>query len=144
MSVTGVVGYTNVFKFGAIASPEVYTVLNGVNSISISGDKVSVEKTTTMSASSTGVDTFIPGTQDPGSCDVKGYYIPGDTSQIGTAPSIEAYRLAAQPIAFTVLYGSSNSCTFQGIIESFTFAFPLDKPATYDIKIKITGLKVYV
>jgi hypothetical protein len=90
-------------------------------------------------ATTGGIDTYITGTQDPGSADVKAFYLPGDTSQV----SLEAIRLAAQPVAMKATYGTSNSCTFTGIVESFTPSIPLDKPATLDIKIKLSGPRVF-
>ena len=129
-----VVGIGDSFEFATVASPTTFTTLAGVQSISFSGDKVATEKTTTM-ATANGVDTFISSTQDPGSVDVKCLYEPGDTTQI----ALEAIRLAGQAVQMKALYGSSNSTTFSGIVESLTRAFPLDKPATLDVKIKITG-----
>jgi hypothetical protein len=132
--VQGTVGLGDSFEFATVASPTVYTVLDGVQSISFSGDKVVMEKTTQM-ATPSGVDTFISATQDPGTVDVKCLYQPGDASQI----ALEAIRLAGAAVNFKALYGSSNSTAFSGIVESMTRAFPLDKPATLDVKIKITG-----
>lgn len=129
-----IVGIGDQFEFATVASPTTFTALVGVQSISFSGDKVQVEKTTTM-ATANGVDTFISSTQDAGSVDVKCLYEPGDATQI----SLEAIRLAGQAVQMKALYGSSNSTTFSGIVESMTRAFPLDKPATLDVKIKITG-----
>ena len=129
-----VVGIGDSFEFATVASPTTFTTLVGVQSINFSGDKVATEKTTTM-ANADGVDTFIGSTQDPGSCDVKCLYEPGDSTQV----ALEAIRLAAQPVQMKALYGSSNSTTFSGIVESMTRAFPLEKPATLDVKIKITG-----
>jgi hypothetical protein len=139
MSGTPYVGIGDSFEFASVASPTTFTTLDGVQNVAISGDKVATEKTTTM-ATTNGVDTFISSTQDPGTCDVKGLFYPGDASQV----ALEAIRLAGQPVAMKVLYGSSNSCAFTGIVESLTPAFPLEKPATLDIKIKITGPKTYV
>ena len=139
MSGTPYVGIGDSFEFASVASPTTFTTLDGVQNVAISGDKVATEKTTTM-ATTNGVDTFISSTQDPGTCDVKGLFYPGDASQV----ALEAIRLAGQPVAMKVLYGSSNSCAFTGIVESLTPAFPLEKPATLDVKIKITGPKVYV
>jgi hypothetical protein len=130
-----IIGYTNQFEFATVASPTTFTALAGVNAISLSGDKVASEKTTVMSATSTGVDSFVPSTQDPGSCDVKGLFYPGDTTQT----ALEAIRVAGSTVAMKVTYGTSNSCTFYGFVESFTPAFPLEKPATFDLKIKITA-----
>lgn len=139
MSGIPIVGIGDSFEFATVASPTTFTTLAGVNSCAISGDKVATEKTTTM-ATTNGVDTFIGSTQDPGTADVKGFFLPGDTSQV----ALEAIRLAGVAVAMKILYGSSNSCAFSGIVESFTPSFPLEKVATFDLKIKISGLKTYV
>jgi hypothetical protein len=73
-----IVGIGDAFEFASVASPSVYITLAGVNSIARTGDKVAVEKTTTM-ATANGVDTFISSTQDPGGVDVKGLWYPADT-----------------------------------------------------------------
>jgi len=135
---TPIVGVGDSFEFATVASPSTYTALAGVQSIAISGDKVQTVKTTTM-ATSGGVDTFISSTQDPGTCDVKGLFYPGDTTQT----ALEAIRLAGSVVNFKALYGSGNSCAFSGIVESFTPSFPLEKEATFDLKVKISGAKTY-
>ena len=134
-----IVGIGASFEFATAASPTTFTTLAGVDNISVSGDKVATEKTTTMGTTN-GVDTFISSTQDPGSVDVKAFFLPGDTTQV----ALEAIRLSGAAIAMKALYGSSNSCSFTGIIESMTPSFPLEKPARLDIKIKISGVKTYL
>lgn len=134
--------YTGVgdqFEYASVSSPTTFSVLNGVQSIARSGDKVAIEKTTTM-ATTSGVDTFISSTQDPGSVDIKGLFYPGDTTQV----AFEAARLAGVAIEMKATYGSGNTLTFLGIIENFTPSFPLEKPATFDAKVKISGPAVYV
>jgi hypothetical protein len=133
-----IVGINDSFEFATVASPSTFTTLVGVDSISFSGDKVSTEKTTTM-ATTNGVDTFISSTQDPGSVDVKAFFLPGDATQV----ALEAIRLAGAAVQMKALYGTSNTCTFTGIVESMTPSFPLDKPARLDVKVKVTGAKVY-
>ena len=44
--VVGIVGIGDSFEFATVGSPMTYTVLDGVQSISFSGDKVATEKTT--------------------------------------------------------------------------------------------------
>lgn len=134
-----IVGIGDSFEFATVASPTTFTTLAGVTSIAISGDKVATEKTTTM-ATVNGVDTFIGSTQDPGTCDVKGFFLPGDTTQV----ALEAIRLAGVAVAMKALYGSTNSCSFTGLIESFTPSWPLEKSATFDLKVKISGVKTFV
>lgn len=136
---TPYVGIGDQLEFASIGSPSVYTVLAGVNSISRTGDKVQMEKTTTM-ATASGVDTFITSTQDPGGFDVKGLFYPGDATQT----ALEAIRAAGSFVNFKVLYGSSNSASFSAAVESFTPSFPLEKPASFDLKLKVSGPVTYV
>ena len=91
-------------------------------------------------ASLNGVDTFIGSTQDPGTADIKAFFYPGEVSQV----ALEAIRLAGIAVPCKVLYGSTNSCSFSGIVESMTTSFPMEKPARLDVKLKISGPKVYV
>jgi hypothetical protein len=126
------------FEYASVTSPTTYTALAGVTAITWSGDKVGTEKTTTMSTVN-GVDTYIANTQDPGSCDVKAFFLPGDTTQV----ALQGIRDAKQPVAMKATYGTSNSCSFTGIVESITPSIPLDKVATLDIKIKLSGAVVF-
>lgn len=134
MSSNPIVGLGDLFEFATVASPSTYTTLAGVQSIDFTADKVLTEKTTTMSTLD-GVDTFISATQDPGTVDVKGLFLPGDASQT----SLEAIRLAGVAVNMKVTYGTAHSSSFSGIVESMSKNFPLDKPASLDVKIKITG-----
>ena len=135
MSSNPIVGLGTSLEFASVSSPTTFTVLTGVSDIKFSGDKVTTVKTTNM-LTTDGVDTFISGTQDPGSCDVKCFYEPGDASQV----ALEAIRLAGQAIPFKVLYPLDlGSKSFSGIVESATIALPLDKDATIDYKIKLSG-----
>jgi hypothetical protein len=130
-----IVGIGASFQFAnTFSSPFVFTILNGVDSIAFSGDKVATEKTTTM-ATVNGVETYIGSVQEPGSVDVKAFWLPGDATQ----NALEVIRAAAQAVEFRANYGSSNSRSFDGIVESMTVSHPLDKPARLDIKIKLTG-----
>jgi hypothetical protein len=107
-------------------------------SFAVSGDKVEMQKTTTM-ATQNGVDTFIPSTQNPGTVDVKLFFYAVDTTQA----QLETYRAAGTLVPFKGTYGSSNAITFSGYIESLTPGWTLEKTATLDVKIQISGPKVY-
>src|ERR1700733_14869858 len=97
---SAIIGIGDSFEFASAASPTTYTTLNGVDSISFSGDKVATEKTTTM-ATANGVETYTSSTQEPGSVDVKAFFYPADTTQV----ALEAIRVAAQPVSMKALYG---------------------------------------
>jgi hypothetical protein len=136
---TPFVGLGTQFEFASVASPSVFTLLNEVESVTFSGDKVSTDKTTNM-LSTNGVDTYLGSTKEPGTCDVKCFYTPGDTSQI----AIEAIKNAGFAVNFQVIYPLTlGTATFSGIVESVTRALPLSKVATLDIKVKISGPVVY-
>jgi hypothetical protein len=111
-----------------------------VESVTFTGDKVATDKTTTM-LSTNGVDTYLGATKEPGSCDIKCWYAPGDASQM----AIEAIKQAGFGVNFQVIYPLSlGTASFFGIVESVTRAFPLSKVATLDIKVKISGPVTYV
>ena len=133
------VGLGTSFEFASVNSPSVFTLLNEVESVNFTGDKVECSKTTNM-LSTNGVDTYIGGTKEPGGCDVKCWYTPGDASQI----ALEAIRLAGYIVNFQVIYPLAlGTATFAGIVESITRTLPLAKPATFDVKIKISGPVTY-
>jgi hypothetical protein len=135
MSSTPIVGLGTTVEFSTVGSPTTYTVLNGVNDVKFSGDKVTTDKTTSM-LSPGGVDTRIAATQDPGTCDIKCYYLPGDDTQV----DLEAIRAAGQAVNFKVLYPMSlGSKSFSGIVETATISLPLDKTATIDYKVQLSG-----
>jgi len=129
-----IVGIGASFQFATVQSPINFTTLVGVDSIAFSGDKVATEKTTTM-ATVLGIETYIGSVQEPGSVDVKCFWEPGDASQA----ALEVIRLAATAVQMKATYGSSNSRTFSGIVESMTVTHSLDKPARLDVKIKLSG-----
>jgi hypothetical protein len=135
-TVTGISALGDQFEFATVSSPATYTTLNGVTSVSFSGDKTVMEKTTQL-GSAGGADTFLATTTDFGTVDIKGFFQPGDTTQV----ALEAIRIAGAAVNMKVLYGSSNSTSFTGLVESFTRnpAPSPEKLATFDVKVKISG-----
>ena len=132
---TPIVGLGTIVSYATVAAPTIFTPIVGVTSVAFSGDKVSTEKTTNMSTTS-GIDTYISGTQEPGTCDIKCTYEPGEPSQVG----LEAVRLAGAAVPFEVAYPLSlGGKNFSGIVESATISLPLDKLATIDYKVKLSG-----
>lgn len=126
------VGYGLSVTFGSGSPP---TDLAGITGVTFSGDKVATEKTTNM-ATPNGTDTFIASTDDPGTCDIKCWLLPGDSSQEALKTAKEAKAL----VPFTVtLPNSLGTRTFEGIVESATPAFPLEKNCTIDFKVKLSG-----
>jgi hypothetical protein len=132
---TPFVGLGTVVAFSPTVSPLEYETLVGVTSVSLTGDKVTTDKTTNM-LTVDGVDTYIAGTIEPGTCDIKAIYEPGDSSLI----ALEAARDARTAIPFEITYPLSLGVdTFLGIVETISTTIPLDKPATLDVKVKVTG-----
>ena len=129
------VGLGTAVEYATVLSPTIFVTIAGVQSVSMSGDKVSTAKTTNMQTTS-GVDTYISATQEPGTCDIKAFLEPGDSTQIG----LEAIRVAGAAVPFKlVLPLSLGSVAFSGIVESMTRSYPLDKPAELSIKVKLSG-----
>lgn len=136
MSVNPFVGLGTVVEFASVASPSTYTTLAGAKSAAFSGDKRAMEKTTTFSTTS-GTDTYIGSTLEPGMCDVKCDVYPADTSQ----EALKAIYVAGSTVNFQVVLPNSNGMrSFLGLVESFTPTIPSpEKSAQYDIKIKLSG-----
>jgi hypothetical protein len=133
------VGLGTTFEFESTGNPSILTVLAGVESVTFSGDKVSTDKTTTM-LTTNGVDTYIGSTKEPGTVDIKGFYYPGDASQI----AIEAVKNAGVAVQCQVIYPLGlGTATFLGIVENVTRGLPLAKVCSLDIKIKVTGAITY-
>src|ERR1700733_6642577 len=119
---TPITGIGDQFEFATVASPTTFTVLNGVDSLAFSGQKVSTLKNTTM-ATTNGVDTFNSATQTSGSLDVKGLFFPAEASQT----ALVAIMNSGAAVPMKVTYGTgSNSQSFTGIFESFVTSLPLD------------------
>lgn len=117
---------------GALTSPT--QLLAGVTSASQSGDKVSTDKTTNMQSPS-GIDTYIAGTQEPGSYDIKAQYLPADASHVALC-AVRDGKIAS---TFLVTFPGGSQRQFSAIVESYTPNVTLDKVSTVDIKVKITG-----
>lgn len=128
------VGLGTTVSYATVAAPTVFTSLLGILSVAQSGDKVSTDKTTDMLTAS-GVDTYISGTKEPGTFDVKAKFLRGDASHLG----LLVIRDAGAPVNFQINYPGGGFDNFSGIVESYTPTIPLDKVATVDIKIKVTG-----
>lgn len=131
---TPFVGLGTTFAFATVAAPTVFTTLAGANSVSFSGDKVATDKTTNFQSAS-GVETYIASTIEPGSVDVKAQFLRGDVTHLG----ILAVRDGKAPVNMLVSYPGGGFDSFSGIVESYTPSIQLEKVATVDIKIKITG-----
>ena len=128
-------GFGTAFEFATVLAPTTFTTLQGAEDYKFSGDKVATSKTTNM-LSASGVDTFIGGTSDPGSMDVKCQLLPADASQL----ALDVIRLAGYPVNMKLVSAITGaSRAFSGIVESASVDYPLDKVCTISYKFKITG-----
>jgi len=133
------VGLGTMFEFEATGNPSILITLAGVESVTFSGDKVATDKTTTM-LTTNGVDTYIGATKEPGTVDIKGFYYPGDASQI----AIETVKNAGVAVQCQVIYPLAlGTASFLGIVENVTRGLPLAKVCPLDVKVKVSGPIVY-
>lgn len=129
------VGLGTTVQFGPVGSLSTpTTTLAGVISAAQSGDKVSTDKTTNMQ-SVNGVDTYIAGTQEPGSYDIKAQYLPADSSQV----ALNAVRDGKTATSMLLTFPGGSQRQFMAIVESITPSVTLDKVSMIDVKVKITG-----
>jgi hypothetical protein len=82
---------------------------------------------------------FIAGLEDPGEISAKFNVIPGDTTQAALIAAKDGTTHT-----FMVSYpGNVRTITFSGIITGLDESIQDDKPATFALKVKVSGAKTY-
>jgi len=136
-----VLGLGSILEFASVAQPTQFTTLGGYHDGGFSGNKIATDKTT-ASNSTNGVETYIGGLEEPGSFDAKCFFLPGDASQI----ALEAIKVGRTAVNFKYIMKNPDgtaitggTASFLGIVEQMERKFPIDKTATLDVKVKVTG-----
>lgn len=122
-------------KTGDAASPEVFTAVTEVQTVSFSGDKVDTVDVT--HAASPGANReFIATLGDNGTMQFTANLLPTDTTQI----NLKTKRDAKAPINWQVVLPSAlGKFSFAGIITGIDRNLDFSKEAKITVKVKITG-----
>jgi predicted secreted protein len=122
-------------KTGDAASPEVFTGVSEVQTVSFSGDKVDVVDVT-HALSPGGNREFIATLGDNGTMQFTANWLPADTTHI----NLKTKRDAKAPINWQVtLVPSAVKLSFAGIITGIDRNLDFNKEAKLTVKVKITG-----
>lgn len=135
MAATAVtIGYGSKFSLGNGASPEVFTDLAEVVSITPPSDQLDIIDATHMT-SPNATREFILGLNDPGECSFEMNFIPGSAADL----AIQAVRTARVPLNCRVTYPNLVKWTFRAILTGYEPADPVDDKMTATVTFKVTG-----
>lgn len=123
------------FGRGDAASPEVYTTIPEITTISGPGGSASEIDVTDLSSTA---KEFRLGLQDEGSISFTINYIPGNTVHAGLRTDRAASTLRNFRIAFTD--SPQTTWTFAGYVNGFTVDNGVDNVTTASVTIRISGV----
>ncbi|MGL4296272.1 MAG: phage tail tube protein [Aestuariivirga sp.] len=134
-------GYGTLLKRGDGGSPETFSTVGEVRSISgpsIETDEIDV--TTHSSAAAGAFKEFIMGLIDAGSVEFDINYVPSDPTHIGLRNDLLNRTKRNWQI---VLPGAIQTISFAGYVKSAPFEFPTDDAIMQKISIRCTGAPTF-
>jgi predicted secreted protein len=141
MATAAISGYGTLLKRGDGGSPETFSTVGEVRSISgPSMETDEAEVTTHSSAASGAYKEFILTLIDAGSVEFETNYVPSDTTHIGLRTDFINRTKRNWQI---VLPGAIQTISFSGYVKSMPFGFPVDDAITQKISIRCTGAPTF-
>ncbi len=141
MATAAISGYGTLLKRGDGGSPETFTTVGEVRSISGPSMETDEADVTTHSSAAAGAfKEFILTLIDAGSVEFETNYVPGDATHIGIRTDFLARTKRNWQI---VLPGSIQTISFSGYVKSMPFEFPTDDAITQKISIRLTGATAF-
>ena len=126
------------FQLGDAASPEVFTKVAEV--LSISGPELASEQIEVTSLDSTGgYKEFIPGLLDGGTVQIEFNYIDGNTQQETLRTRVSTSGQTAANYRIQLPDSPLSYVTFAGIVESYSMNMETGSAITVSCGIKISG-----
>ncbi|WP_447979084.1 phage tail tube protein [Candidatus Nitrospira bockiana] len=137
MPSNAIAAYGTLLKRGDGGSPESFTTVGEVKSISGPSTEVdSIDVTTHSSAAAGAYREFIPSLIDPGTVEFDLNYVPSDVTIHGMRNDMVNRTKRNFQV---VLPGGIQTISFAGYVMSFPLEFPTDDVAQASVTIKITG-----
>jgi len=141
MATAAISGYGTLLKRGDGGSPETFSTVGEVRSISgPSMETDEAEVTTHSSAASGAYKEFILTLIDAGSVEFETNYVPSDVTHIGLRTDFINRTKRNWQI---VLPGAIQTISFSGYVKSMPFEFPVDDAITQKISIRCTGAPTF-
>jgi len=128
------IGYLSEFRLGDGGSPETFTAVAEVFSITPPSDTVDVVDATHM-LSPNRTREFIDGLIDPGEASFEMNFIPGGDGD----DAIQAWKAAGGAKTCQIKYPNGVTWTFTGILTGYEPTVPVDDRMTATVTLKVTG-----
>ncbi|MCS6289430.1 MAG: hypothetical protein H8K10_10680 [Nitrospira sp.] len=137
MPTQAISGYGTLLKRGDGGSPETFTTVGEVRSISgPSMETDEADVTTHSSAASGAFKEFIMTLIDAGSIEFETNYVPSDPTHVGIRQDFLARTKRNWQI---VLPGAIQTISFSAYVKSMPYEFSTDDAITQKISLRITG-----
>ena len=134
-------GYGTLLKRGDAGSPETFSTVGEVRSMSgPSMETDEIDVTTHSSAAAGAFKEFIMGLIDAGSIEFDTNYVPSDPTHIGLRNDFLNRTKRNWQI---VLPGAIQTISFAGYVKSMPFEFPVDDAIMQKISIRCTGAPTF-
>lgn len=126
------------FRLGDAASPEVYTKVAEV--LSISGPELSAEQIEATSLDSTGgYKEFISGLLDGGTVSIEFNFVSGNSNQEALRTRVSTSNQSALNYRIALPDSPETTVTFSGIVESYSMNVEAGSAVTVSVGVKISG-----
>lgn len=133
MTTVAAIGHGSVFSIGDAASPEAFTAVAGITSITPPGlSRDSIDATQMNSLEKW--REFIAGLKDAGECTIEGHFVPG-----GDAQDDLIAALSADAGNFRITFPNANTWTFSAFCTGFETTDPLDDKMMFTATFKLSG-----
>lgn len=141
MPTAAISGYGTLLKRGDAGSPETFSTVGEVRSMSgPSMETDEIDVTTHSSAAAGAFKEFIMGLIDAGSIEFDTNYVPSDPTHIGLRNDFLNRTKRNWQI---VLPGAIQTISFAGYVKSMPFEFPVDDAIMQKISIRCTGAPTF-
>lgn len=134
MATNADIGHGSSFAYGDGASPELFTAIAEVTSITPPSDNIDIIDATHM-ASPNNTREYIQGLVDPGEASIEMNFTPG----AGGDTAIQSIRSAGGTRNYQITFPSGTTWTFAGILTGYEPAVPVDDKMTATVTFKVTG-----
>ena len=120
-------------------SPETFTLVGEIKTITQSGRQVATEDVTNMQSSAR---EFIPTLLDSGTWDLAGNRVSSDAGQIAMEAAFASYQNHDFKIQLPLGAGQTTSgdvFAFNALVQEIDYSLAVDKAVTFTAKLKVSG-----
>lgn len=128
------IGYDTRFAIESTPGSDTYTELAEVYEITPPSSTIAKVQVTHMKSPGRRHE-YIPGLTENGAASLQMNYVPGSASDL----RLEALRASGQVVSMRITYPNGVTVTFDGFVEEYTPAVPVDDRLTATVSLAVTG-----